>query len=214
MAKSYTVTKNILYNLVSQFTLLLVGIFTSPYIIHHLGTDAYGVLSLVTVFIGYLSLLDFGLGTAIIKYISEYSARDDKENLEKVIQTSISLYIIIGAAGALIISILASTLATKWLTIPQNLIPITINVIYISALGFFINTMLAIFNSVPVALQRMDLTGTRNLIFGLVGNLGMVALLAVGQSLQTVVIWNVALGFIATVSFCFSHQKIIAWNLL
>ncbi|PKP57960.1 MAG: hypothetical protein CVT89_03630 [Candidatus Altiarchaeales archaeon HGW-Altiarchaeales-2] len=57
----------------------LIGIALFPFIINHLGKDAYGVFAIVGVVIGYASLLDFGIGTTLVKFIAEYNVKKDYE---------------------------------------------------------------------------------------------------------------------------------------
>jgi len=201
MTQGYRVTKNVMYNFASQAVLLVLGIVSSPFIIHTLGNDAYGVLAVATAFIGYLSFLDLGLGASVVKYISEYSVGERKEELEKVIRTSFSVYLLMGLVGAIIIFAFAQTVVTRFMNIPTYLYPTTIGVLYISGIGFIINMILSVISSIPVALQRMDLTSQRNILFGFMNILGTVALLANGQGLQSVVIWNVFTSVIATLAF-------------
>lgn len=201
MEKKYLITKNITYNFLGQIILFLLGIFTTPYIIHNLGSNFYGILSLVTVIIGYFSILDLGLGASVIKYISQYQAKMDKENLRKVINTALFAYIIIGLLGSLSIIIFTKFFLGKILHIPSEILPTALTVFYISSLGFFINMVLTVFNSIPSALQRMDITNSRNVIFGFINTFGVVLLLAFGQGIISVVIWNVLVSAAATIIF-------------
>lgn len=50
---------------------IFVGFFTIPQIIEILGTEAFGVLTIVWMILGYFSLFDFGLGRALTKIVSE-----------------------------------------------------------------------------------------------------------------------------------------------
>ena len=87
MSQDYKVTRNVIYNFLAQASLLTLSIFSSPYVINKLGTESYGLLAIVSVFVGYFSLLDLGFGVSIVKYISEYTAKDDKKTLTKIINT-------------------------------------------------------------------------------------------------------------------------------
>ena len=123
MNQKYLVTKNIIYNFGGQITLLLLGLLTTPYIIHHLGNDLYAILSLVGVFIGYLSILDLGLGLSIIKYLSEYHAKNDNEALQKLIGTALVVYIIIGLVGLGFTLLFTNLIVKQFLNIPHEIIP-------------------------------------------------------------------------------------------
>jgi len=69
--------------------------------------NIYGAYLLVTTFIGYFGVLDFGVGTAVAKYIAEFVGKKDREGAGKIINSSLFFYIIVGfisAASLLILS--------------------------------------------------------------------------------------------------------------
>ena len=51
---------------------LVIGFLISPFIIKQLGPSEYGVYNLVASLIGYVSILDFGMHNAVIRYIAKY----------------------------------------------------------------------------------------------------------------------------------------------
>lgn len=159
--------------------------------------------------VGYFSILEFGLGTSVVKYISEYKALKDKSSLEKVIGTALTSYVLAGLLGGGLILALTNTLVSRFLNIPQALIPLTIAVFYISSFGFLVNMVLTIFNSIPLGLQRMEITNSRNVLFGFLNTLGVVVLLFFKQGLLLVVIWNILTSTIATLAFIKLIKKLI-----
>lgn len=52
----------------------LVGLLYTPYLLRMLGKSEYGLYSLVTSIISYLTLLDFGFGDAVVRYTAKYRA--------------------------------------------------------------------------------------------------------------------------------------------
>src|SRR5258708_3344738 len=49
----------------------------TPYVIARIGSDDFGLWSLVISTLGFLSLLDLGFGTGVVKYVAEcYGSRD------------------------------------------------------------------------------------------------------------------------------------------
>lgn len=71
-----------------------------------LGQSEYGLYSLAHSAVAYLSLLSFGFGSTIIRYIAKYRAEDNKEDVEKLYGFFISLYcffaILVLIAGTII----------------------------------------------------------------------------------------------------------------
>src|SRR5208282_2465598 len=55
-------------------TNLVVGFFLSPFILHHLGDDAFGLWVLVFSLTGYYGLFDFGIRSSIVRYVAQYKA--------------------------------------------------------------------------------------------------------------------------------------------
>jgi len=201
MEQKYQVTQNIFYNFLGQFFLLAIGIVSAPFIIHRLGNDLYGIYSILTVVIGYFSILDLGLGAAIIKYISEYSAQNDRKSLEKIIGNALSAYILIGIVGGGLIILLTKMIVLQFLHIPSEFIPLAISAFYLSGLGFFVTMVLTVFNAIPNGLQRMDISNSRNVLFGVLNTLGVIGILLMGQSLISIVLWNILTSIIATFVF-------------
>ena len=88
------------------FLNMIIGILCTPIIIRALGQSEYGLYSLIGAIISYLTVLDFGLGNAIIIYTSRYRAKNEKENEYKLNGMLIFIYIIIGIIAAAVCGIL------------------------------------------------------------------------------------------------------------
>jgi len=73
----------------------VIGILITPYMIKKLGTSEYGLYTLIGAFIGYLTLLDFGLNNTIIRFTAKYRAKKDKEGEAVFLGTSFIIYSII-----------------------------------------------------------------------------------------------------------------------
>src|ERR1700676_660154 len=78
---------------------VLVGIFLSPYILHRLGDEAFGLWVLIFSITGYYGLFDLGIRSSIIRYVAKYSATDENDELNRLINTSLFTYSGIGAVA-------------------------------------------------------------------------------------------------------------------
>ena len=81
---------------------ILIGFIYTPILIRMLGQAEYGLYSLVASFMSYLSILDFGLGNAIIIYTSKAIAKKDKEEEYRLNGVLFVVYCIIGLITLLI----------------------------------------------------------------------------------------------------------------
>lgn len=60
----------VILSYVNIAALIVVGLFYTPLMLRLLGQAEYGLYSLIGAFVGYLSILDMGLGNTIVRYIS------------------------------------------------------------------------------------------------------------------------------------------------
>ena len=67
---------------------VLVGIFLSPYILHRLGDVAFGLWILVFSVTGYYGLFDLGIRSSIVRYIAKYSANEEHDELNRLVNTA------------------------------------------------------------------------------------------------------------------------------
>ena len=76
---------NTFFNFVGRFWSFLVILLLTPYILSRLSVSEFGVWVLLSVFVGTFNLLDLGLGSSFIKYISQYHAQQDRGRINRVL---------------------------------------------------------------------------------------------------------------------------------
>ncbi|MCU1304276.1 MAG: hypothetical protein JWQ87_4560 [Candidatus Sulfotelmatobacter sp.] len=81
---------------------ILVGIFLSPYILHHLGDSAFGLWVLIFSITGYYGLFDLGIRSSIIRYVAKYSANAESGEMDRLISTALLTYSGIGLMAILL----------------------------------------------------------------------------------------------------------------
>lgn len=72
-----------------------ISILYTPIMIKLLGQSEYGLYNLANSVIGYLGVLDFGLGVSVIRYTAKYRALNDKEGEENLHGMFIIIYSIL-----------------------------------------------------------------------------------------------------------------------
>lgn len=73
----------------------ITGLLLTPFVIHALGDQEYGLYTLIGAFVGYLSVLDLGLNNAIVRYVAQYRIQEDKKGQENFLAISFLLYLFI-----------------------------------------------------------------------------------------------------------------------
>jgi O-antigen/teichoic acid export membrane protein len=92
MSLKVQAAKNIGSNWFAMGVNLAVGFFLSPFILHRLGDDAFGLWILIFSLTGYYGLFDFGIRSSIVKYVSEFVAKHDDEELARIVNTALFGY--------------------------------------------------------------------------------------------------------------------------
>src|SRR5438045_6505512 len=81
---------------------VLVGIFLSPYILHRLGDEAFGLWVLIFSITGYYGLFDLGIRSSIVRYVSKYSSTNDYAELTGLLNTAMASYGTVGMLALLV----------------------------------------------------------------------------------------------------------------
>jgi O-antigen/teichoic acid export membrane protein len=71
---------------------VVTSIILTPLILHRLGDEQYGLWALVFSFAGYFNIFDFGLGSAVMRYVSRFYAMRDYENLTRYVNTILFVF--------------------------------------------------------------------------------------------------------------------------
>ncbi len=96
MSKARTIGKNISFVVLGRIVTMVISFMLFPFIVSHVGKEIYGVYLIVISVTGYFGLLDFGMMSALTKYVSEYHGKKDFNGINKIINASFSFYVAIG----------------------------------------------------------------------------------------------------------------------
>jgi len=149
--------RNTTLNLIGLVIPLAVGFVTIPFVVRLLGPDRFGILSLVWVVFGYFGLFDLGLGRTATKYIAEALGRGEPDKLPGYLWTTVVLQAAIGAAGMLLLIVLAPSIAGRFLRIPPEFVPEAVLTLKLVGWSLPIMLITSSFRGVLEAAQRFDL---------------------------------------------------------
>jgi O-antigen/teichoic acid export membrane protein len=117
------VMRNASFNLVGQVVPAVVALITIPYVVSHLGIARFGILSLSWAILSYLTLFDFGLGRATIKFVAGALAVEERHTIGSIVWTSAAAQLAFGMVGGSILYIAAPDLSVHVFRVPASLIP-------------------------------------------------------------------------------------------
>lgn len=186
---SFKVFSGSLWNLGSQSIILLSSLVSTPFTIRLLGTEAYGIFSLLSLLIGYLAVADFGMGQAAIRFGAEAYTKEGRHSEVPVIWTSLLVLLIPVSLAASCLLFAAPSFTSKILKLPVHLHQETVLSLRVAALGLLSKSISGVLMSSQYVRMRADL-------YSLVNTLS-----AVGQIIliPAILFWGGGL-FIATVT--------------
>jgi len=91
--------RGVVWNLIGMVAVALTMLITIPLFLRYFGADRYGILATVWVFFGYFSVLDFGMGPALVNFLSQPD-RQDRHAASGVFWTAFIVNAAIGIAVA------------------------------------------------------------------------------------------------------------------
>src|SRR5689334_2527086 len=87
---------NTFFNVLGRCWSFLVTLLLTPYILHRLDVGEFGIWVLLTVFTSSFNLLDLGLGSSFVKYISAYHTYEDYDRINQVLFSGLIFYGLFG----------------------------------------------------------------------------------------------------------------------
>ena len=87
---------------ISLFVTNISNLILTPFIIKSLGNSQYGLYMLIGAFVGYIAVLDFGLGNTVVRFVAKYRAENDKKSEENFLFSTFLIYTIISVVVLLI----------------------------------------------------------------------------------------------------------------
>lgn len=200
---------NVIWNFLGQAWILLISFFATPFIVHSLDVDLYGIYTLVGVIIGYFSFLKFGLGTASVKYISQYLALDEKDKARRAFWSCLGAYIFLGVLGMVLIAAAAPVLVERLLKIPPELKMISIASIRLGSAGFFVFMLLGAMSGPVQAAGRFDILNRIGIMLYTLQIIVTVTIIKMGFSLKEIIFSHIVINLLAIYIYWATIKRIL-----
>ena len=186
---SQKIIRNTIFSIIGRFWGVLVALFLTPYIIHHIGVERYGIWAVIGVLTGYFGLLDFGVGSSFVKYIAEFYTKKDWGKMNQLVNSGIVFYsifaIFIIGLGFVLINLLLPIFK-----IPPHLYHEASFVFLFGIALIGVSSALSAFGSVADGLQRMDISSKVGLVMSIPNIAGVIYFLEKGYGLRGLIINN------------------------
>jgi O-antigen/teichoic acid export membrane protein len=149
--------RNVLANWAGFGTESVVAFFLMPFLIHRLGQESYGAWILIGSLAGYLGILDFGLKSAIGRYVAYYRGCGDHEGVLRTLNTALALLVCLGTLAFGFVW-LASLGLHRLIDIPAESLPAAKLALVIVGAALGSSFILQAFDAVLWGYERFDIT--------------------------------------------------------
>jgi O-antigen/teichoic acid export membrane protein len=184
---------------------VVTGLIVSPYILHKLGDEAFGLWVLVFAITGYYGLFDFGIRSSVIRYVARFRAIGEHEELNRLVNTTLFSYSCIGFV-LLTITALASLFVGSIFRVQPEFVR-TARILFIMVGGSLsLGFPLAVFGGMLEGLQKFYLLNLINIVNTLLRALLVILVLNRGYGLLAVAA--------VTAIFPIINGLVNAWNAL
>ena len=157
------IARNVGSSWVSLGTNVVTEIIVSPYILHHIGDEAFGIWVLIFSTTGYYGLFDLGIRSSIVRYVARYTATAEYEELNRLISTAMFSYAAIGLA-AMIVTVIACRYIDSIFRIPTALVGDSRWLLLMVGGSIAVGFPLGVFSGILEGLQKFYLLNLVNIL--------------------------------------------------
>ncbi|WP_375088960.1 oligosaccharide flippase family protein [Peribacillus sp. RS7] len=194
------------------FINIIISIIYTPVMLNLLGQSEYGLYSLASSAAGYVGILNFGLGNAVIRYTAKYKALNDEEGCFNLYGLFLKIYLTLGLI-ALILGILLILNTDLFFSSSLNIEEIHKLKLLMSIMVFNISTGigLGVFSVIVLAHEKFIFQKLIVIVSSIISPLLILPLLLMGYGSIAMAIVTTLLNllFIAlNMYYCFKTLKI------
>ncbi len=182
---------NLLTGTLTKYALLAVnlavGVFLMPFTVRHLGTSEYGLWMLVASMTYYFQLLDLGYGNGLVRQVADADARNDVEEVNRVLSTFVVVYGAIGVAAAGGIVAIILWVLPRFPNLTPDQVARAQIVLAFMGVRIAIGFPMTVFGAATTARQRFALNNTVAIVVALVNAIVTYVVLSRGHGLVPLV---------------------------
>jgi O-antigen/teichoic acid export membrane protein len=188
---SLTTVKNAFANLCRGGAAALVALLLPPFLTRILSKDAYGTWLLILQLSTYVSLLDFGIQTAVGRFVAHHNELEEFQERDSIVSTALAILIGSGLLAIAGVSILAWQLPHLFDKMPAELHHDAQLALLVVGVSLAIALPFSVFGGIFIGLQRYDIPGW---IIGSSKLLGGIFVVLVANASHSIVMMAVVMG--------------------
>jgi O-antigen/teichoic acid export membrane protein len=203
--------KNAFANLCRGGAAALVALLLPPFLTRILSKDAYGTWLLILQLSTYVSLLDFGIQTAVGRFVAHHNELEEFQERDSIVSTALAILVGSGLVAIGGVSILAWQLPNLFRNMPAELHQDAQLALLCVGVSLAVALPFSVFGGIFVGLQRYDIPAW---IIGISKLLGGFLVILVAQSSHNIGMMGLVMGMTNLLAgFCqyFSYRNILGY---
>ena len=135
----------------------IIWLWATPFVLHRLGTERFGIWALFFAFSGYLVWLDLGVGNTVVRFIAAQRPQNDRRALLRTLTWGLKVALVLG-----VIWLAAIVLLRQWIAhafhVPAEMVPEALQALVIFGIGIFLLFPAQILMATLMGFERLDLS--------------------------------------------------------
>lgn len=201
------IVRNVFSNWVATAANMAVGFFLSPYIVHHLGNVAYGVWVLAISSINYLGMLDLGMRSSVLRFVSRARTIGNHEEASEAVSAALWVRLQVSVLVLVLSSVLALFFPLFFKVPPDIARAAQIAVLIVGA-NLAMVMSLGVFGGVVSGLNRYDLQTALALVQIVIRVSSVLYVLRHGHGIVAIAVCEFIAALVSNVLLVFVARRI------
>lgn len=199
-SKFSLILKGSSFRVLQTFVSIVIGILMMPFLISMLGKEQYGLWIVIGSIVGTYYLLDLGFNQAVTRYVSKYIHQNNPQAANKIINTALVIYSLLGVF-LLILSVIATQYGAEKLMENSHNLSLAQTILMISAFSLALEFPSKAFPGIISAYMRYDFIALVRLGKSVVDALLIYYFISHGYGLVAMAVITLCTGLVSTAIF-------------
>ena len=201
---------NLLVGLSGSAWTAVVGVLATPFYLHFLGVESYGLIGFFTTLLTLVQLLDLGFSPTMNREVARQTVFADELRLRHLFRSLELLYWLVAVVLAAALLLAASWIGRYWLHSTRLRAVEVVHAVMLMALVVAARWPTALYSACLMGAQRLALVSGVTIVMVTLGALGSICILAfVSPSITAFFIWQLSISLVQLLI-----MRWLAWDAL
>ena len=213
-----SLASNALWNVSHPVWALLTAFFLTPYIIHKVGVEHYGLYILLLSLTGLMGTFQLDLGEAVLHFVAKYHAGRKPDGVNRVLGGALGLYLVAAVFGGFLLMYAAPWVVDRFATNPKDT-DLAVRMVRMAVVGIFFGLLVGVYSAVPRALEDFRHYAGLLLAHSVIQTAGTLVILLALPRVDMLYAWVVFSQLFLVVGFAITARRLVpglrirpSWN--